>query len=112
MARTNNRGSSKFAANPQGVTKALGFFSGVDSSVERVDLWDIKTQPFVDAVLGLVGRGYSVGFYTQWNGEAIVMRIYQGDARDDHPVRDAIELDTLMAAVLEKFRLEEMQLEK
>lgn len=107
MARTDNRGRPKFAANPSGIARALGFFSGVDSSVERVDLWDIKTQQFVDAVLGLVGRGFSVGFYTQWNGEAIVMRIYQGDARDDHPVRDSIELDKLTAAVLAKFKADE-----
>lgn len=104
MARTNARSRSKFPATEQGVKRAIGFFSAVDSTVERVGEWDIKRDAFCEAVLGLLEAGYSLGLYTHWSGEQIVLRIYgRGDGeRDDHLVRDAMELDTLMAAVNQK----------
>lgn len=104
MANRRGGGGSKFAATPQGFKEALGFFSSIDSGIERVGEWDIKSEQFAAAILGLLNAGISVGLYTHWSGEQIVLRIYQGEKRDDHLVRDSMELDKLMAAVLTRLR--------
>lgn len=104
MANNNRGRAAKFSATPKGVTEALGFFSGVNSTAERVGLWDIRAEALAGAVLGLVGAGYSVGFYTQWHGEAIVIRIYKGEGKDDHLARDAVEFMALVDAIVGKLK--------
>lgn len=106
MAKRAGAGRSRFSATPDGAVQALGFFASVDATAEKVGQWDIKTEVMVAAVLGLVGSGRSIAFYTAWHGESVNIRIYEGDAKDDKGARDSVEFDTLMQAIVDKLRAE------
>lgn len=112
MAGNNGRGRTKFAATPQGSKQALGFFSSIDATTEHVDRWDVKDELLARVVLTALGRGYNIGFYSAWHGEAINVWISRGDAKDTKGVRDSLEFDLVLRTIWEQFEQERARLEK
>lgn len=93
-----NRGGS---ARNQARTAEQQFewFKHSASRPDLCDEWDIKTEPFRDAVLGLLSLGKAVMFGCSRDGGSISVTIYDGDAKAREWVADSIEFDDLMQLI-------------
>lgn len=72
------------------------WFKTSASRAQQCDDWDIKTEVFAEAVLGLLSAGRAVMFGSSRDGGAISVTIYDGDNKAREWVADSIEFDDLM----------------
>lgn len=104
MARNRSRRSVEPARNQQEHDEQTAWFVSADSHLGGVASWDIKTQLFVRTLLALLGSGRNVGLYSAWHGEALSIRVYDGDRKHDIRIRDAVQWDEAWERVADILR--------
>jgi hypothetical protein len=85
----------------------IDWFKSVDADVASVDAWDIKPDLLVDAVLGLLSAGKGIMFGRAWDGEQLVITVYDGDSKTRKYISDSIEFDDALAMVCQRLKAQE-----
>lgn len=100
MAR-NRRQSTHPMNQPDG---HINWFATADSDVTAIADWDCKTGTLAAAVLEVLQAGNAIMFGVSMAGDAVSVTVYAGEAKQRKWVSDSIELDDLMAAIVQRGR--------
>lgn len=101
MANRPKPNSGKRPANSAAVlAQAEWFGASADATVEQLRSWDVKQERLVAAILGVLQAGRGIGFGSSWDGDAIIITIYDGGAKIKRKVYDSVEFDTAVASIL------------
>jgi hypothetical protein len=71
------------------------------SSVETLGAWDPKAQPLCDTIIAVVASNRGIGFATSWDGSAVVITVYDGDAKPKWRCEDVVQLDEALSTIRE-----------
>lgn len=84
----------------------IDWFKTVDADVASVDAWDIKPDLLVDSVLGLLSANKGIMFGRAWDGEQIVITVYDGDNKKRKYISDSVEFDDALAMICQRLKQE------
>lgn len=104
MANHRGRGRGKPASNPQGVQDAYEWFANVNSDVTGVAEWDIRSELLAETVLSLLAADVAIMFGRTWDGDEIVVRLFDGDHKPVRKARDAVEFEDILSQLRERAR--------
>lgn len=82
----------------------VDWFKTADADVSSVADWDIKPHLLQEAVLGLLSVGCGITFGKAWDGEQIVITVYEGEAKKRKYVADSMELDDALGMIVQRLR--------
>lgn len=104
------RGKSTQSRYTAAETEAkIGWFSSADATTEQLADWDIKQDLLAAAVLALLSRGMAVTFGSAWDGQAVSITVHDDAGKKRKYVRDSIEFDDALAAVVRHYRTAETE---
>lgn len=84
--------------------KALGWYGSSNESVEGVADWDLKAETLVEAITGVLAKGWAIQFGTSYDGGAILITVYEEAGKRRKSVTDAIEFDDAIGMVWNQVR--------
>lgn len=106
MANRRPRRGNQPSSNQAQADAADQWFVSADSHLGGIAAWDIKSELFVRTLLALLATGRNIGLYSAWHGEALSIRIYDGDAKHDTRIRDSVDWDDAWGRIADRLRRE------
>lgn len=94
------RGKPDVRRGTNGAERVAFSFTSNATAADLVN-WDLKPTAMQDAVLAGLAAGLGIMFGRSQDGGSISVTIYDGDVKSRKWVSDAIELEDVLAAIVE-----------